>query len=75
MVTEINAGRLFMAMTAFDGVLKHSMASTYVRLGLGEPVEFREEYDGQEGWYMVRDLDAHPGIVHVDDLFERILEA
>ena len=75
MVTEINAGRLFMAMTAFDGVLKHSMASTYVRLGLGEPVEFREEYDGQDGWYMVRDLDAHPGVVHVDDLFERILEA
>jgi hypothetical protein len=67
-ITEINAGRLFMAMTAFDSVLKHSMSLTYVRLGLGETVGLREEYDAVEGYYMVRDLDVLPGVVHADEL-------
>ncbi len=67
-ITEINAGRLFMAMTAFDSVLKHSMSLTYVRLGLGETVGLREEYDAVEGYYMVRDLDVLPGVFHADEL-------
>jgi hypothetical protein len=74
-VTEINAGRLFMAMTAFDRVLKHSMALTFVRAALRAPVEQVEEYDAVEGYYMVRDLDVPPGIFHADDLFEGIEEA
>jgi hypothetical protein len=73
-ITEINAGRLFMAMTAFDPVLKHSMSLTYVRLGLGEPVSFQEEYDAVDGYYMVRDLDVLPGIFHVDDIFNGTAE-
>jgi hypothetical protein len=73
-ITEINAGRLFMAMTAFDRVLKHSMALTYVQLALGEEVQLDEEYDGVEGYYMVRDLDTLPGIFHADDLFDGIKE-
>lgn len=67
-ITEINAGRLFMAMTAFDAVLKHSMALTYVRLGLGETVGLEGEYDAVEGYYMVRDLDVLPGVFHADEL-------
>ncbi|HMH52483.1 MAG TPA: hypothetical protein VK548_19750 [Candidatus Acidoferrum sp.] len=71
-VTEINAGRLLMAMTAFDQVSKHSMSLTYARLGLGEPVDLRDEYDAAEGYYMVRDLDTPPDIFHEDELFEGI---
>lgn len=74
-VTEINAGRFFMAMTAFDRVLKHSIALTYVRLALGESVEFGEEYDAVEDYFMVRDLDMAPGIFHGDELFEDIEES
>lgn len=73
-ITEINAGRLFMAMTAFDRVLKHNIPLTYVRLGLGEPVELRGEYDAVEGYYLVRDLDALPGVFQADEFFEGILE-
>jgi predicted ATP-grasp superfamily ATP-dependent carboligase len=69
-ITEINAGRLFMAMTAFDSVLKHSMALTLVRLALGERVELSEEYDTVDDHYMVRDLDMAPAIFHGDALFE-----
>jgi carbamoyl-phosphate synthase large subunit len=73
-VTEINAGRFFMAMTAFDSVLKHNMALTYVRLALGQDVGLHEAYDVVEDYYLVRDLDTRPGIFHADDLFEGIKE-
>jgi carbamoyl-phosphate synthase large subunit len=72
-ITEINAGRLFMAMTAFDPVLKHNMPATYVRLGLGEPVDLCDEYDVVEDYYLVRDLDTLPAVFHADELFEGIL--
>jgi hypothetical protein len=71
-ITEINAGRLFMAMTAFDTVLKHSMALTYVRLALGQDVELDGEYDGVGDYYMARDLDGDPAVFHADELFEGI---
>jgi hypothetical protein len=71
-VTEINAGRFLMAMTAFDRVSKHNMCLTYVRLALSEPVGLLEEYDSAAGYYMVRDLDTPPDIFHEDDLFEGI---
>jgi hypothetical protein len=71
-VTEINAGRLFMGMTAFDAILKHNMAVTWVRLALGQDVGFAEEYDTVDGYYMVRDLDMLPGIFHGDDLFDGV---
>ena len=73
-VTEINPGRFFMAMTAFDRVLKHTMALTYVRLARGEPVDLGEPYDAADGFYMVRDLDVVPGIFHADEAFEGIDE-
>ena len=74
-ITEINAGRLFMAMTAFDSVLKYSMSLTYVRLGLGETVGLQDEYDAVEGYYLVRDLDVLPGIFHADELLRGFSES
>jgi hypothetical protein len=74
-ITEINAGRFFMAMTAFDRVLKHNLAVTYLRAALGERVGFCDEYDAADGYYMVRDLDMLPGILHADDLFEGVESA
>ena len=73
-VTEINAGRFFMAMTAFDRVLKQNMALTYVQLALGAHVEFRETYDAVDDYYMARDLDVEPAIFHADDAFDGIEE-
>jgi hypothetical protein len=71
-ITEINAGRFFMAMTAFDRVLKHSIALTYVRLALGVASDLREEYEAVEDHYMVRDMDMAPGVFRGDDLFDGI---
>ena len=74
-VTEINAGRLFMAMTAFDAVLKHSMALTWARLALGEEVDYGEPYHPVEEYYMVRDMDREPVVLHADAVFANVRDA
>jgi carbamoyl-phosphate synthase large subunit len=73
-VTEINAGRFSSGTNILDLTGKHNMAATYVRVALGEPVDFREEYDVAEDYYMLRDLDTSPGIFHAEELFEGIEE-
>lgn len=74
-ITEINAGRLSSGTNILDLTGKHNMAMTYVRLGLGEPVDIREEYDVAEDYYMLRDLDSPPYIVHSEGFFDGIEEA
>ena len=74
-VTEINAGRFFMAMTAFDRVLKHGIALTYVRLALGDPVDVGAAYEPVDDYYMVRDMDLPPAILHADDFFDGVYDA
>jgi carbamoyl-phosphate synthase large subunit len=71
-VTEINAGRFFIGMTAFDQVSRHAVASTYVRLALGEAVNLSQTYTTLPDHYVVRDLDTLPGVVSADDLFAGI---
>ena len=68
-ITEINPGRLFMAMTVFDPVLRHNISLTYVQAALGERPDLADDYDPSEGYYMVRDMDLRPGVFHADDLF------
>lgn len=74
-ITEINAGRLSSGTNLLDLTGKHNMAVTYVRLGLGESVGIRDEYDAAEDYYMLRDLDTSPEIFHAKELFEGIEEA
>ena len=74
-ITEINAGRFLSGTTLFDLTGKHNMASTYVRLALGETVAIDPVYDVAPDYYMVRDLDTLPAIVHADELFEGIEDA
>src|SRR5713101_5899448 len=71
-ITEINAGRFFIGMTAFSHVGKHNMPAIFVRLACGEPVALREEYDAVEGYYLVRDLDNPPGVFQEDELFNAV---
>jgi carbamoyl-phosphate synthase large subunit len=68
-ITEINAGRLFLSMTAFDPVLRQSISLSFVRAALGEPLRLWSDYQPSEDYYMVRDMDVHPGVFHADDLF------
>jgi len=74
-ITEINAGRFLSGTTIFDLTGKHNMALTYVRLALGDAADIRDPYDAAEDYYMVRDLDTSPDIVHAEELFEGIEDA
>jgi carbamoylphosphate synthase large subunit len=69
-VTEINAGRFFIGMTALDGVGRHNMSACFVRLALGEELAIEDPYDCPPDHYLVRDLDTPPGVFHADDIFD-----
>ena len=71
-LTEINAGRFSMSTNLYDLTGKHNMATTYVRLGLGDPVAVQDEYDVGDECYMVRDADTLPDVVRATELFDGI---
>jgi hypothetical protein len=72
-ITEINAGRFFIGMTAFDGVGNHNMSACFVRLALGQSVHIDDPYDCPPDHYLVRDLDTPPGVYHADDILGALL--
>jgi carbamoyl-phosphate synthase large subunit len=74
-VTEINAGRFFIGMTAFDAVLPHNMPWTYVRLALGRDPAVRRPWTGVEDVYLVRDLDTLPGVFDAAALLDGVRDA
>ena len=67
-VTELNAGRFLSSQTIFDFTGAHNLTRVFLRLAAGEPVVLDPVYDTGVGWYMVRDVDLVPGIVHESDL-------
>lgn len=71
-ITEINAGRFFIGMTAFDHINRHSMAATYVHLSQGDAVMLPEGDVTVPDYYVVRDLDTLPGVFSAEDLFDTI---
>jgi carbamoylphosphate synthase large subunit len=71
-ITEINAGRFFIGMTAFDHVSRKNVSVTYTRIALDEPVELTERYVTLPDYYVVRDLDTVPGVFGADELFDGI---
>jgi carbamoyl-phosphate synthase large subunit len=74
-ITEINAGRFFIGMTAFDHVGKHNMSACFVRLALGEELDIADPYDCPPDYYLVRDLDTPPGVFHVDDVLGGVMRS
>jgi predicted ATP-grasp superfamily ATP-dependent carboligase len=71
-ITEINAGRFFIGMTAFDHVGVHNMSACFVRLALGETVSIDAPYDCPPDYYLVRDLDTAPGVFHADQVLQGV---
>lgn len=70
-VTEINAGRFLAGTNLLDLAGRHNMALTYVRLAVDEPPGIDTVHDTTDGdYYMVRDLDVVPRILHADELFD-----
>jgi carbamoyl-phosphate synthase large subunit len=74
-ITDVNVGRFSLTTGLYDLAGKHNMAGAYVRLALGESVDFGEVYDRVEDHYLVRDVDTLPEIFHADELFDGIEDA
>jgi carbamoyl-phosphate synthase large subunit len=68
-ITEINAGRFAMITSLYDFTPRYSMADTYLRLACEDPVDIADarEYPGE--YYLLRELDTLPSVVHRDELF------
>jgi carbamoyl-phosphate synthase large subunit len=71
-VTEINAGRFPSGVTALLALGRHNMVAVFVLAALGEPVTIDDPYGSSEDHYLVRDIDAVPGVYSAAELSEGI---
>ena len=74
-ITEVNAGRFLSSQSIFDFTGEHSLTDVFLQLAFGEPVTLDAVYDASPGWYMVRDVDLLPGVVHEQDLVRFVGDA
>jgi len=72
-VTEINAGRLVMGMTTIAAIGAHNLAAAYIRVARGERLAITDPYDCPPDHYIVRDVDAPPGVFHADEILAPLL--
>jgi hypothetical protein len=71
-ITEINAGRFPSGVTALLALGKHNMVAVFVLAALGEPVTIDDPYGSSEDHYLVRDIDAVPGVYSATELSDGI---
>ncbi len=74
-ITEINAGRFSSATNILDLAGACNMATTFVRVACGLPVEFHNVYDAVEDWYMLRDIDSTPNLFSAETFFDNIADS
>jgi hypothetical protein len=69
-ITEINAGRFPSGVTALLAVGKDNMIGAFAATCVGQPVKIAEPHGSALEYYMVRDIDAVPGIFSAAELAE-----
>jgi hypothetical protein len=69
-ITDVNVGRFSLTTGLYDLIGKHSTADLYLRGALGRAIDVSEPYDVAPDYYLVRDVDTLPVIVHAEELFE-----
>lgn len=67
-LTECNIGRFCMITPIFDRTGRYNTAEVHVRAALDMPLAIEEGLDIDEGWYLLRELDTLPTIVHESQL-------
>ena len=71
-ITEINIGRFPAGITALLAIGKDNMVELFVAAAIGHPTVAAEPLGSAKEYYLVRDLDAEPGIVSADMLLKSI---
>jgi carbamoyl-phosphate synthase large subunit len=69
-ITEINAGRFPSGVTALLAVGKDNMIGAFASTCVGQPVKIAEPHGSALEYYMVRDIDAVPGVFAAAELLE-----
>jgi carbamoyl-phosphate synthase large subunit len=69
-ITEINAGRFPSGVTALLAVGNDNMVAAFASAAVGEVVEVAEPHGSALEYYLVRDIDAVPGVFSAKDLLE-----
>jgi hypothetical protein len=69
-ITEINAGRFPAGVAALVATGTDNMIALFASAAAGCPVPASEALGSAEEWYLVRDIDAEPGIVPASELVE-----
>lgn len=71
-ITEINAGRFPAGVTALLAVGKDNMVAVFASAALGRTISVGEPHGSAQEHYLVRDIDAVPGVFSATDLLEGI---
>jgi hypothetical protein len=74
-ITEINAGRFPSGATALLSAGKHNMIAVFALSAVGEPVTIDNPHSSSSNYYLVRDIDAIPGVFSTTELLEGIQRA
>jgi hypothetical protein len=67
-ITEINAGRFPAGVTALLAVGNNNMVAIFASAAIGEPTKVTAPCESVQEYYMVRDIDAIPGVFSATDL-------
>jgi hypothetical protein len=71
-ITEINAGRFPAGVTALLAVGNENMVAMFAAAAVGEPIKVANPLDSAPEYYLVRDIDALPGVFSAASLLEGV---
>jgi hypothetical protein len=71
-ITEINAGRFPAGVTALLAVGNDNMVAVFASAVLGQPITVADPCGSALEYYLVRDIDAVPGVFSAADILEGI---
>jgi hypothetical protein len=69
-ITEINAGRFPSGVTALLAIGRDNMVKSFAFAAVGQAVTATEPHGSALEYYLVRDIDAVPGVFSTTDLLE-----
>lgn len=71
-ITEINAGRFPSGVTTLVAAGKYNMIAVFALSAVGEPVTIDDPHGSRGDYYLVRDIDAVPGVFSTTQLLEGV---
>jgi hypothetical protein len=69
-ITEINAGRFPSGVTSLLAIGDDNMVAVFASAAIGDPITVAEPLGSAQEYYLVRDIDATPGVFSATDLLE-----